>query len=113
MYDEYGEFCGCVLINQCKWQVHDFNALDTKPSSDNDEFHDALEQFADDPDSVIDLVVYRANHAHYVCDRETVEAAPKFVMTSEPDYGHIDAIKKTFEQTTQLARMPMSTILKK
>jgi hypothetical protein len=52
----------------------------------------------------------------------TVEATPKFVMTSEPDYGQlrphlgwlpIDAIKKTFEHTTQLARMPMSTILKK
>jgi hypothetical protein len=43
-------------------------------------------------------------------------------MTSEPDYGQlrpslgwlpIDAIKKMFERTTQLARMPMSTILKK
>jgi hypothetical protein len=43
-------------------------------------------------------------------------------MTSEPDYGQlcprlgwlpIDAMKKTFEHTTQLARMPMSTILKK
>jgi hypothetical protein len=43
-------------------------------------------------------------------------------MTSEPDYGQlrprlgwlpIDAIKKTFECTTQLTRMPMSTILKK
>jgi hypothetical protein len=40
-------------------QVHYFDALNTKPSSDNDEFHDALEQFADDPDSVIDLIVYR------------------------------------------------------
>jgi hypothetical protein len=76
----------------------------------------------DDPDSVIDLVVYRANCARYACDHETVEAAPKFVMTSEPDYGQlrprlgwlpVDAIKKTFEHTTQLARMPMSTILKK
>jgi hypothetical protein len=53
---------------------------------------------------------------------ETVEAAPKFVMTLEPDYGQlhphlgwlsIDTIKKTFEHTTQLGRMPMSTILKK
>jgi hypothetical protein len=122
MYDEYGEFRGRVLINQCEWQVHYFNALDTKPSSDNNEFHDALEQFADNPDSVIDLVAYRANRAHYVCDHETVEAAPKFVMTSERDYGQlrprlhwlsIDAIKKTFERTTQLARMPMSTLLKK
>jgi hypothetical protein len=86
----------------------------TKPSSDNDKFHDALEQFADDPDSIIDLVVYRANHARYVCDHETVEAAPKLVMTSEPDYGQlrphlswlsIDAIKKTFKCTTQLACM--------
>jgi hypothetical protein len=43
-------------------------------------------------------------------------------MTSEPDYRQlrpplgwlpIDAIKKTFEHTTQLVRMPMSTILKK
>jgi hypothetical protein len=76
----------------------------TKPSSDNNEFHGALEQFADDPDSVINLVIYHANCAHYVCDHETVEAAPKFVMTSEPDYGQlrprlswlsIDAIKKS------------------
>jgi hypothetical protein len=85
MYDEYGEFRGRVLINQCKWQVHYFNALDTKRSTDNDKFHDALEQFADVPDSVINLVVYHAYHAHYVCNHETVEAAPKFVMTSEPD----------------------------
>jgi hypothetical protein len=82
MYDEYGEFRGCVLINQREWQVHYFDALDTKPSFHNDEFHDALEQFVDDPDSVIDLIVYRANRARYVCDHETVEAAPKFVMTS-------------------------------
>jgi hypothetical protein len=122
MYDEYGEFRGRVLINQREWQVHYFDALDTKPSTGNDEFHDALEQFADDPDSVIDLVVYRANRAHYICDHDTVEATPKFVMSSEPDYGQlcprlgwlpVDAIKKTFERTTQLASMPMSTILKK
>jgi hypothetical protein len=123
MYDEYGEFRGRVLINQHEWQVHYFDALDTKMGPDNDdEFHDALEQFADDPDSVIDLVVYHANRACYVCDHETVEAAPKFVMTSEPDYRQlcprlswlpVDAIKKMFEHTTQLARMPMSTILKK
>jgi hypothetical protein len=122
MYDEYGEFRGRVLINQREWQVHYFDALDTKPSFHNDEFHDALEQFADDPDSIINLVVYRANRARYICDNDTVEAAPKFVMTSEPDYGQlhphlgwlpIDAIKKTFKLTTQLASMPMSTILKK
>jgi hypothetical protein len=43
-------------------------------------------------------------------------------MTLEPDYGQlrprlgwlpVDANKKTFEHTTQLTRMPMSTILKK
>jgi hypothetical protein len=122
MYDEYGEFRGRVLINQHEWQVHYFDALDTKPGPDNDEFHNTLEQFADDPDSVIDLVIYCANRAHYICDHETVEAAPKFVMTLEPDYGQlrprlgwlpVDAIKKTLERTTQLARMPMSTILKK
>jgi hypothetical protein len=122
MYDEYGEFRGHVLINQCEWQVHYFDALDTKLSSGNDKFHDALEQFADDPDSVIGLVVYHANRARYICDHDTVEAAPKFVMTSEPDYGQlrprlgwlpVDAIKKMFKHTTQLACMPMSTILKK
>jgi hypothetical protein len=122
MYDEYGEFRGRVLINQHEWQVHYFDALDTKPSSDSDEFHDPLEQFADDPDSIINLVIYRANHTRYVCNHETVEAAPKFIMTSEPDYGQlcpclgwlpIDTIKKMFEHTTQLAHMPMSTILKK
>jgi hypothetical protein len=104
MYDEYGEFRGRVLINQREWQVHYFDARDTKPSSGNDEFHDALEQFADDPDSVINLIIYRANFARYICNHDTVEAAPKFVLTSEPDYGQlrprlgwlpIDAIKKT------------------
>jgi hypothetical protein len=74
MYDEYGEFRGHVLINQHEWQVHYFDALDTKLSSGNDEFHDALEQFVDDPDSIINLVVYRANRAHYICNHETVEA---------------------------------------
>jgi hypothetical protein len=122
MYNEYGEFHGHVLINQREWQIHYFDALDTKPSSDNNEFHDVLEKFADNPDSVINLVIYRATCAHYVYDHETVEATPKFVMTSEPDYGQlhphlgwlsIEAIKKTFECTTQLAHMPMSTILKK
>jgi hypothetical protein len=122
MYDEYGEFCGRVLINQLEWQVHYFDALDMKPGPDNDEFHDAPEQFADNPDSIIDLVIYCANRACYICDHKTVEAAPKFVMTSEPDYGQlcprlgwlpVDAIKKMFKRTTQLARMPMSTMLKK
>jgi hypothetical protein len=122
VYDEYGEFRRRVLINQHGWQVHYFDALDMKPGPGNDEFHNALEQFADDPDSIIDLVIYHANHAHYICNHETVEAAPKFVMTLEPDYGQlcpclswlpIDAIKKTFKRTTQLTRMPMSTILKK
>jgi hypothetical protein len=31
MYDEYGEFRGCVLFNQHEWQVHYFDALDTTP----------------------------------------------------------------------------------
>jgi hypothetical protein len=104
MYDEYGEFRGHVLIHQHEWQVHYFDALNAKPGPDNDEFHDALEQFADDPDSVIDLIVYHANRARYICNHETVEATPKFVMTSEPDYGQlrprlgclpIDAINST------------------
>jgi hypothetical protein len=69
MYDEYGEFCGRVLINQHEWQLNYFDALDTKTGPDNDEFHDALEQFADNPDSVIDLVIYRANRARYVALR--------------------------------------------
>jgi hypothetical protein len=62
MYDEYGEFRGRVLINQHEWQVHYFDALDTKPSPANDESCDALEPFTD---SVIDLVVYCANRACY------------------------------------------------
>jgi hypothetical protein len=55
MYDEYGEFFGCVFIKQREWQIHYFDALDMKPAPDNDEFHDALEQFADNPDSVTTL----------------------------------------------------------
>jgi hypothetical protein len=92
MYDEYGEFCGRVLINQREWQVHYFDALNTKLSSDNNKFHDALEQFVGNPDSVIDLIIYRAKRARYVCEHETVEAAPKFIMTSEPDYGQLGCL---------------------
>jgi hypothetical protein len=89
------------------------------PTCTHAKFHYALEQFADDPDSIIDLIIYHANRAHYVCDHETVEAALKFIMTSEPAFCphlgwlSIDAIKKTFKNTTQLEHMPMSTILKK
>lgn len=63
-----------------------------------------------------------ANRARCICDHETVEATPNFVKTSEPDRGRlcprlgrspVDAIKKAFEHVTQLARMPMSAILKK
>lgn len=59
MHDEHGEFRGRVLINQHEWQVHCFDALDKKTGRDDDRFRDALEQFEDDPDSVIDLVVCR------------------------------------------------------
>jgi hypothetical protein len=66
-----------LLTNASGRFISYFDALDTKPSSDNNEFHDTLEQFADDPDSIINLIIYRANRAHYVCDHETVEATPK------------------------------------
>ena len=71
MYDEYGEFRGRVLINQHEWQVHYFDTLDAKPDPDNEEFHDALEQFHDDPDSVIDLVVSASTvHATFATMRQ-------------------------------------------
>jgi hypothetical protein len=39
-----------MFLSTNEWQVHYFDTLDTKPGPDNDdEFHDALEQFADDP----------------------------------------------------------------
>jgi hypothetical protein len=56
MDDEYGEFRWHVLVNQREWQVHYFGAFDTKPSSDNDEFHDALEQFAETLSSTVLIV---------------------------------------------------------
>jgi hypothetical protein len=56
MYDEHGEFRWHVLVNQREWQVHYFNALDMKPSSDNDEFHNALEQFAETLSSTVLIV---------------------------------------------------------
>jgi hypothetical protein len=85
MYDEYGEFRGRVLINQHKWQVHSTRSRVLIMTN----FMTPWSNFADDPDSVIDLVVYHANRARYICDHETVEAAPKFVMTSEPDCGQL------------------------
>jgi hypothetical protein len=102
IYDEYGEFRGHVLINQHEWQVHYFDALDMKPGPDDDEFHDTQEQFADNPDSIIDLVVYCANRACYICDQETVEATPKFVTVGavvNTQHGEVIAIMHQYAYT--------------
>jgi hypothetical protein len=37
-----GSSVDVFLSTQREWQVHYFDALDMKPSSGNDEFHDAL-----------------------------------------------------------------------
>jgi hypothetical protein len=122
MYDEHGNSVDVFLSTNANGRFITLMHLTRSRLLVTTNFTMPWSNYADDPDSVINLVVYRANRARYICDHDTVEAAPKFVMTLEPDYGQlrpclgwlpIDAIKKTFERTTQLARMPMSTILKK
>jgi hypothetical protein len=107
MYDEYGEFRGRVLINQHEWQVHYFNALDTKMGPDNDdEFHDALEQFADNPDSVIELVIYRtlldnitqrSAPTKLISDGAQVEISERVTWQSEPHQQHQNPAERQYQ----------------
>jgi hypothetical protein len=83
-----------------------------------------LQHFGGDEDkfNIVDYFLCNQTYFENLSYSETVIENPKEKDPAEPDYGQlrprlgwlpIDAIKKTFERTTQLARMPMSTILKK
>jgi hypothetical protein len=77
---------------------------------------------ADILDDYVDHVVYRASCSDLLVHHGTLMPSPRLVSPKLPDYERLrpffgwmptDVIKRTFEVTTQYARMPMSTILKK
>jgi hypothetical protein len=97
-------------------------------------FVDAHSNEHDDTDMDIeaatDRCVFRANAHRYVCSANTDPDAdtppshhgPRKVLEAPRDYDALhprfawlpaDIIKKTFEVTTQYARMPFNTILRK
>jgi transposase InsO family protein len=110
---------------------------------DNDVFFDTQgdEAFVDahsnehddndvDTEVATDRCVFRANAHHYVCSATTYPDAdshpnhhgPHMVAEAPHDYDALhprftwlptDIIKKTFDVTTQYARMPLNTILRK
>jgi hypothetical protein len=117
LFDEHGG----VIIQSAQHgpQTGTINSFDTGAPT----FFDALtEPPSDDVSDLLDSMVYDTNlsclHVHHT-DKAP---APRLVSTKVPDYEKFrpffgwlptEVIKNTFAVTTQYARMPMSTILKK
>ena len=129
LFDEHGELRDRIIA-----QAHA-----TSPAPDhgepigNDEFLDAYEVLPDDDlESSLDRCVVHANLHRYVAtldahddddgDSDVLRFGPKHVTPSSHDFALLrprfgflptDIIRKTFAKTTQYARMPFSTVLKK
>jgi hypothetical protein len=112
--------------------VHEDNVFFNTPG--DEAFVDAHSNEHDDTNVGIEAAtnrcVFRANAHHYVCSANTdpdvdthpSHHGPRKVLESPHDYDALcprftwlptDIIKKTFEVTTQYARMPLNTVLRK
>ena len=91
---------------------------------EEEDFEDAIEADVPmDKDSIMDRVVYHANFHRFEAPAEPTVAAAHVVKPVKRDFEALRSrfgwstpariVEKTFEVTTQLARMPFSTILKK
>jgi hypothetical protein len=117
LFDEFGDYRKCAVIIQ---DVEIQAIGDYVPS-----FVDALDKpmISNDADDIIDHFVYDANRPCLLANNGTMTPSPRIIEPKEPDYETLrpffgwspstDTIKHTFEVTTQYARMPMSTVLKK
>jgi hypothetical protein len=113
-FDEFGDYRNRVLVQNAVVDP----AADFVPT-----FYDALaETPSDDTEDWLDSIVYDANRVCLTVHHADATPSPRLIHTKVPDYEQFRplfgwlptaTIKRTFEITTQYARMPMSTVLKK
>ena len=108
-YSRNGYVENCVIYHTNKYITYDTNSSFSFTSDITDEFYDA---------SSTEL----SNIIQYEAHKTNTHRKPIQVTNSEPDYLKqrslfawlpTETIKKTYELTTQYARLPMSIILKK
>ena len=114
LFDEFGNYRNRVLVQHTELA----SSSHYVPT-----FFDALaEPRSDDVTDWLDSIVYDSNRVCLDVHHAAVTPSPRLVHTKVPTYEKFrplfgwlptDTIKRTFEITTQYARMPMSTILKK
>jgi hypothetical protein len=114
LFDEFGDYRHRVLVQNV--ETHD--VAEYTPS-----FFDAYDTPASyGPNESIDQLVYDNNRPLLMVNSGTILPSPCLVTTQPPDYETlrpffgwlpVDTIKRTFDVTTQYARMPMSSVLKK
>ena len=119
LFDEFGNYRKRVVVQDCEF----FDALDELPTLESEVdycvmYHtlESLHQTTDELHTSESL--YQVNEGN----TWNPKASEKTVTSKEPDYNvlrpmfgflPVDIIKKTFQKTTQYARIPMSTVLKK
>jgi hypothetical protein len=114
LFDEFGNYRNHVIVQ---------SAVLNTTAHYVPRFYDALAKpLSDDVDDWMDSIVYDANRVCLTAHHTDVTPSPRLVHTKVPDYKKFRplfgwlptaTIKHTFEITTQYARMPMSTVLKK
>jgi hypothetical protein len=114
LFDEYGDYRQRVIVQEV--------ALSPVHDSDASLFDNFDVLLSDDVDDIVDHYVYDSNRPTLFVHHGEVTPSPRRIQSSTPDYEMLrpffgwlptDVIKRTFAVTTQYARMPMSTILKK
>ena len=100
LFDEFGNYRNRVTVQESEF----FDALDELPGISEEVDHCVMYQLYN--------VIHQAKQ--FVFSREVSNREPNFAAL-RPLFGYLptDVIKKTFQHTTQYARIPMSTVLKK
>jgi hypothetical protein len=115
LFDEFGTYRKRIIVQDA--EIMPTNHEDNLP------FVDALDEpLLDDLDDTFDRCIYAANQHLLVHSTTFATSSPRSLAPTEPDYESLrpffgwlplDVVQQTFKRTTQYARMPMSTYLKK
>ena len=120
MFDHEGNYLGRITVQTA---ARLSSSASVSPSDGCDVITDALDTVpSDDLDVIIERCVFHATLHSFQAQMDNFATCPRTVTTKEPNYETLhpyfgwlptDVVKETFARTTQYARMPMSTHLKK
>ena len=125
-FDEFGNYRHCVTVNYAAY-------FHRHSSEDSDNIEDVIDQCVYDAQSssgnTNEPIVFYDAYEHQLDDAEhfdpdtfSLKLNPRTVAHKPPDYSLLrpffgwfstDIIKQTFEHTTQYARLPFGTLLKR